>query len=53
MSIEEITEIVDYLDDNWNPVDEENARYKITYELSKGEIVDKKIEVLLSEDSQN
>jgi len=51
MSAEEITEVVDYLDENWNPgVDEKNARYRVTYQLSNGEITDKKIEVLLHEE---
>lgn len=50
MSAEPITEIVDFLDEDFLPgVEEKDARYKVTYKLEDGEIIDKKIEVLLED----
>jgi len=48
MSAEPITEIVDFLDEDFLPgVEEKDARFKVTYKILDGKIEDVVTEVLL------
>jgi hypothetical protein len=51
--VEPITKIEDYLDEDWIPTDEKNARYKMTYEFDlNGNRTNTIFEVLLEDQAQ-